>query len=159
MSNRPEHTKLVCQNRKARHDYHIDDRFEAGMVLTGTEVKSLREGRANLKDSYARVKNGELWLHQFHISEYPFAYYNNHEPLRIRKLLMHKQEIKRLTGKINERGFSLIPLEVYFSRGKAKVTLALARGKKAYDKRQDIKKRESKREMDRIKKDKGKGDY
>ncbi|MBI9076006.1 MAG: SsrA-binding protein SmpB [Desulfatibacillum sp.] len=159
MSNRPEHTKLVCQNRKARHDYHIDDRFEAGMVLTGTEVKSLRIGRANLKDAYARVRNGEMYLHQFHIGEYPFAYFNNHEPLRVRKLLMHAHEIKRLTGKIQEKGFSLIPLEVYFSKGKAKVTLALARGKKNYDKRHDIKRREGEREMDRIKKDKGRGDY
>ncbi len=153
MFKRPENTKLVCQNRKARHDYHIEDAFEAGMVLKGTEVKALRMGRANIKDSYARIKKGELFLHQFHVSEYPFSFHDNHEPLRVRKLLMHSREIKRLTGKIQERGFSLIPLEIYFSKGKAKVTLALVRGKRKYDKRQDIRKREEKREMDRAKKD------
>ncbi len=153
MPSRPEHIKIICQNRKARHDYHIDDQFEAGLVLMGTEVKSLRMGRANIKDSYARVKKGELFLHQLHISEYPFSFHDNHEPLRIRKLLMHKQEIKRLTGKIQERGFSLVPLELYFSKGKAKVTLALVRGKQKYDKRQTLRKREEKREMDRAKRD------
>ncbi len=152
-------TKLVCQNRKAWHDYHIEDQYEAGMVLGGTEVKSLRMGRASIKDSYARIKKGELWLHNLHITEYPFSFHDNHEPLRTRKLLMHKSEINRLTSKIQERGYSLIPLSIYFSSGKAKVKLALVKGKRKYDKRQAIRTREEKREMDRAKKDRGRGDY
>ena len=144
--------RLVCQNKKAYFDYEIVEKLEAGMVLTGTEVKSLREGRANLKDSYAKIKKGEVFLLGTHISPYPHASYNNHEPERVRKLLLHNREIKRLLGKTQEKGFSLIPLKIYFSRGKAKVELALARGKKAYDKRETLKRKQEAREMDRIKK-------
>jgi SsrA-binding protein len=144
--------KIVAENRKARHDYLIVDQYEAGLVLTGTEVQSLRLGRANLKDSYAKVKDGEVWLYQVHISPYPFAYYNNHEPLRVRKLLLHKREITRLYAKANEQGYTLVPLKLYFKAGKAKVTLALAKGKREFDKRQSIRDREQKREMDRVRK-------
>lgn len=144
--------KIIAENRKARHDYLIVDQYEAGLVLTGTEVQSLRMGKANLKDSYARVKDGEVWLHQVHISPYPFAYYNNHEPLRVRKLLLHKREIDRMYAKANEQGYTLVPLKLYFKDGKAKVTIALAKGKRQYDKRQSIRDREQKREMDRVRK-------
>uniref|UniRef100_A0A832A2Q9 SsrA-binding protein n=1 Tax=Desulfacinum infernum TaxID=35837 RepID=A0A832A2Q9_9BACT len=144
--------KIVCQNKKAFHDYEIIETLEAGMVLTGTEVKSLREGRANLKDSYARIKGGEIWLHDFHISPYPCASYNNHEPERTRKLLLRRREIRRLAGKTQEKGLTLVPLKVYFSKGKAKVEIALARGKKDYDKRERIKQKEEAREMDRLRK-------
>ncbi len=142
--------KLICQNKKAKHDYFIDDILEAGIVLLGTEVKSLREGRVNLKDSYAKVKNGEVFLYGCHISPYPHASYNNHDPERVRKLLLHKREIKRLIGKTRERGYSLIPLRLYFRGGKVKVELALARGKKKHDKREAIKRREEARELRRI---------
>ncbi len=141
--------KLVAENRKARHNYFIEDTFEAGMVLTGTEVKSLRQGRANLKDSYARIKNGEVYVYQLHISPYPFAYYGNHDPLRPRKLLLHKYEIQKLYGKINEMGHSLIPLRIYFKSGKAKILLGLAKGKRKYDKRETIRRRDEQRDMDR----------
>ena len=144
--------KIIAENRKARHDYIIVDQYEAGLVLTGTEVQSLRLGKVNLKDSYARVKNGEVFLYQVHISPYPFAYYNNHEPLRVRKLLLHKREILRLYAKANEQGHTLVPLKIYFKAGKAKITLALAKGKRAFDKRQSIRDREQKREMDRVRK-------
>jgi SsrA-binding protein len=139
----------VAENRKARYDYFIDDTFEAGMVLTGTEVKSLRLGKANIKDSYAQIKKGEVWIQQLHIGPYPFAYYNNHEPLRPRKLLLHKHEIKRLYGKTKERGMTLVPLKIYFKSGKVKILLALARGKHSYDKRHTIRERDQKRELDR----------
>jgi SsrA-binding protein len=142
--------KIIAENRKARHDYLIVDQYEAGLVLTGTEVQSLRLGKANLKDSYAKVKDGEVWLYQVHISPYPFAYYNNHEPLRVRKLLLHKREITRLYAKANEQGYTLVPLKLYFKAGKAKITLALAKGKREFDKRQSIRDREQKREMDRV---------
>lgn len=145
--------KIVCQNRKARHDYFILDRYEAGMVLLGTEVKSLRLGRANLKDSYARIRDGEVFLYNMHIGAYPFAAHGNHDPLRVRKLLLHKEEIKRLTGKVQEKGQALIPLEVYFKGGRAKLTLALTKGKRKYDKRQAIRKREEERELQREKRD------
>jgi len=144
--------KIIAENRKARHDYIIVDEYEAGLVLTGTEVQSLRLGKVNLKDSYARVKNGEVFLYQVHISPYPFAYYNNHDPLRVRKLLLHKREILRLYAKANEQGHTLVPLKIYFKAGKAKITLALAKGKRAFDKRQTIRDREQKREMDRVRK-------
>lgn len=145
-----EHIKIVTVNRKAHHDYHILEEIEAGMVLKGTEVKSLRQGRANLKDAYGRFgKNGELFIFQMHISPYPFAHYDNHEPERPRKLLLHKYELKRLYGKMREKGFTLVPLKVYFKQGKAKVGIALARGKRQYDKRDAIKEREVRREMDR----------
>jgi SsrA-binding protein len=144
--------RLICQNKKARHDYEILETVEAGMVLVGTEVKSLREGKANLKDSYAKVKKGEVYLYGFHISPYSHASYDNHEPERLRKLLLHRYEIKRLLGKTLERGFSLIPLKVYFKEGKVKVELGLARGKKLYDKRESLKRKEENRELDRLRK-------
>lgn len=148
----PDGIKIVCQNKKARHDFEIVETVEAGMVLQGTEVKSLREGRANLKDSYAKIKGEEIWLYDVHISPYPHASYNNHEPERTRKLLLHKREIRRLMGKTQEKGLTLVPLKIYFRKGKAKVELALARGKKAYDKRERIKQKEEAREMDRLRK-------
>jgi SsrA-binding protein len=148
-----DHVKIIAENRKARHDYFIEDKIEAGLVLKGTEVKSLRQGRANLKDSYARIKNGELWVYQMHISPYPFAYYNNHDPLRVRKLLLHKDEIRKLYGKLNERGFALIPLRLYFRQGKVKMLLGLAKGKRQYDKRETIRRRDEKRDLDRQKKE------
>ena len=146
------HINIVTKNRKAWHDYTISEEIEAGMVLVGTEVKSLRGGRANLKDAYGRIDKGELFIHQMHISPYPFAHYDNHDPLRPRKLLMHKSELRRLEAKIREKGFSVIPLKVYFKHGKAKITLGLVRGKRKYDKRQAIKAREMKREMERVNK-------
>ena len=148
-----DHFQKVAENRKARHDFHIEDTFEAGMVLRGTEVKSLRIGRANLKDAYAKITHGEVFVHQVHIGVYPFAYYDNHEPLRVRKLLLNKHEIKRLYGKVNEKGYSLVPLSIYFKGGKAKMKLALARGKRKYDKREAIRRRDEKRDLDRIKKE------
>jgi SsrA-binding protein len=147
------HKKNIAENRKARHNYFIEDTYEAGIALLGTEVKSLRGGRANLKDAYARIINGEVFVYQMHIGPYPFAYYNNHAPLRTRKLLLHKSEIKKLYGKVNEKGFSLIPLRLYFVNGKVKMALALARGKRKYDKRQAIRQRDDKRELDRARKE------
>jgi len=148
----PKHTKTISVNRKARHDYHIEDQFETGMILLGTEVKSLRQGRVNLKDSYAGIKNGEVFVYQMHISPYPFAYYGNHDPMRPRKLLLHKREIKRLYGKINEKGMALIPLKIYFKDGKVKLSLALATGKRKYDKRESIRRRDEQRMMERTRK-------
>jgi SsrA-binding protein len=148
-----DHIKIIAENRKARHEYFIEDEYEAGLVLKGTEVKSLRQGRANLKDSYAKVKNGELFVHQMHISPYTFAYYDNHDPLRVRKLLLHHFEIRRLYGKLSERGYALIPLRLYFREGKVKVLLGLAKGKRQYDKRETLRQRDQKRDMDRIKKE------
>ena len=144
--------KLIAENRKARRDYIIEDKYEAGIVLAGTEVKSLRMGKANLKDSYARIKNGEVFVYQMHIGVYPFAYYNNHAPLRPRKLLLHNYEIKKLYGKVNEKGYSLIPLKLYFKGGRAKLALALARGKQSHDKRETIRRRDQKRELERERK-------
>ena len=141
--------KIITLNRKARHDYEIIESLEAGMVLTGTEVKSLREGRMNLKDSYARVQNGEVFLVNAHISPYSHGNVQNHEPLRDRKLLLHKTEIKHLTRKTEVKGLTLVPLKVYFSRGRVKLQLALARGKRQYDKRETIKRREAEIEMTR----------
>jgi SsrA-binding protein len=143
---------MIAVNKKARHEYFIEDEHEAGLVLTGTEVKSLRMGKANLKDSYARIKNGEVYVHQMHISPYPFAYYNNHDPLRVRKLLLHKREIRKLYGKVNEKGHALIPLKLYFRGGRVKLTVALAKGKRKHDKRDDIRRRDQKRELDRERK-------
>jgi len=139
--------KIVCTNRKAHRDYFFLDRYEAGMVLTGTEVKSLREGKANLKDGYAQIEGEELFLYSMHISPYTHGNIANHDPTRTRKLLMHKKEIRRLIGKIQEKGLALIPISVYFVRGHAKVELALAKGKRQYDKRQDLKKKEQEREI------------
>ncbi len=146
--------KVVTENRKARHDYYIEESYEAGIALTGTEVKSLRAGRINLKDSYARVDNGELVLHNVHISPYDQGNRFNHDPLRARKLLMHKKEIVRLYSKVREKGLTLIPLRVYFNeRGLVKVELGLAKGKRQYDKRQDIAEKDAKRDMERALKD------
>ncbi|MBU0986677.1 MAG: SsrA-binding protein SmpB [Proteobacteria bacterium] len=147
------HIKIIAENRKARHNFFIEDTYEAGMVLLGTEVKSLRLGRVSLKDAYARIKKGEVFVHQMHIGAYPFAYYDNHDPLRTRKLLLHKNEIKKLFGKINEKGFSLIPLKIYLKNGKVKLTLGLARGKRKYDKRDTIRKRDQERDLERSKKE------
>jgi len=144
--------KIVCQNRKARHDYFIDETYEAGIVLIGPEVKSLRQGLGSLKDTYARVKNGELFLYNMHIAPYPYAHNLNLDPDRTRKLLMQKREIKRLIGKTEERGYSLIPLSVYLTRGIIKVELALGKGKRKYDKRQSLKEREMTRELQELKK-------
>ncbi len=141
--------KIVCTNKKARYDYSIEETYEAGMVLTGTEVKSLRNGRANLKDSYARVTDGEVFLISCYISPYEMGTNSNHEPERARKLLLHKREIKRLTGKTVEKGLTLVPLKIYFRRGRAKVEIALARGKRDYDKREVMKRRTADREMER----------
>ena len=145
--------KIVAENRKARHDYFIDDEIETGIVLVGTEVKSIRLGRLNLKDSYAKIKGEEVFVHQMHIGQYPFAHYDNHDPLRPRKLLLHRREIKKLIGKTQEKGYSLIPLRVYFKNGKVKVSIALARGKRKYDKRETIRKRDENRDMQRSLKD------
>ena len=133
--------KLVAQNRKARHDYHIDDTLEAGLVLTGTEVKSLRAGRASLVDGFADVDDGEMWLKGVHIPEYTEGTWTNHEPRRPRKLLLHRQEIDRLAGRVRERGLTLVPLALYFKDGRAKVDIGVGRGKRSYDKRQAIAKR------------------
>jgi SsrA-binding protein len=147
-----QHKKIVSENRKARHDYFIIAEYEAGLVLQGTEVKSLRIGRAHLKDAYAKIKNGEVFVYQMHIGPYPFAHYDNHEALRPRKLLLHNHEIRKLLGKVNEKGFSLVPLKLYFINGKAKISLALVKGKHSYDKRESIRERDEKRDFDRERK-------
>jgi len=147
--------KTVCRNKKAGHDYYLEEPLEAGIVLKGAEVKSLREGRANLVDSYARVKGGEVFLYNMHISPYPFAHGMELEPTRTRKLLLNKREIKRLIGKTVEKGYSLVPTRVYFKGGRAKVEIALAKGKKKYDKRRVLKEKELKREMDQARKRNG----
>jgi SsrA-binding protein len=139
--------KLIAQNKKARHDYHIEDVFEAGLVLTGTEVKSLRAGRASLVDGYATLTDGEAFLQGVHIPQYTEGTWTNHEPRRVRKLLLHKHELLRLIGKTKESGLTLVPLELYFKDGRAKVAIALARGKKSYDKRQDMATRDANREI------------
>ena len=141
--------KVVASNRKARHDYTILDTYEAGMALTGTEVKSLRAGRANLVDAFAEVRQGEVFLRNLHIPEYTLGTWTNHEPRRTRKLLLKKLEIARLAGKVKEGGVTLVPLSLYFSDGWAKVEIGLARGKKSYDKRQDLAKRDADREIAR----------
>jgi SsrA-binding protein len=139
----------IAKNRRARHDYAIIDTFEAGLVLTGSEVKSLREGKANLSDAYGIVRNGEIFIINLHISVYERASYNNHEPTRTRKLLLHKREIGRLIGAIERQGLTLIPLELYFKRGIAKVAIALGKGKKQHDKREDAKAKDADREIAR----------
>lgn len=144
--------KVVCQNKKAYHEYFIDEAFEAGIVLLGPEVKSLRDGRANLVDGYAKIKNGEVFIYNMHITPYPYAHYLNIDPKRTRKLLFHKREIKRLLGKTKEKGYALIPLKIYFKESMAKIEIGLAKGKKLYDKRQSLKEKELKREMDQVRK-------
>ncbi len=139
--------QIVASNRKARHDYSILELFEAGVVLQGTEVKSLREGHASLADSFATVDDGEIWLHNMHVPEYQHGSWTNHDPRRKRKLLLHRRQIDTLIGKIRDGNLALVPLSVYFSEGKVKVELALARGKRAYDKRQDMARRDAQREV------------
>ncbi|MGI6622430.1 MAG: SsrA-binding protein SmpB [Clostridiaceae bacterium] len=148
-----EGRKTIVQNRKARHDYFIEEIFEAGIALTGTEVKSLRLGRANLKDSYAAIKNGEVFVYGLHISPYDMGNRFNHDPLRVKKLLLHRFEINKLIGYTQRKGLTLVPLSLYFKKGKVKVELAVAKGKKLYDKREDIAKRDAMREIDRRMKD------
>ena len=148
-SNRKSGRKIIAQNKKARHDYAIVDTYEAGIALTGTEVKSLRLGRASLVDGFATIDDGEVWLRNVHIPEYEQGSWTNHEPRRTRKLLLHRGEILRLIGKTKESGLTLVPLSIYFSAGKVKVELALARGKRSYDKRQDLARRDADREVRR----------
>jgi SsrA-binding protein len=144
-----EGIRLIAQNRKARHEYHLLETFEAGLVLTGTEVKALRDGRASLAEAYAVLERGEAWLHGLHISPYEQGNRFNHEPTRVRKLLLHRGELRRLLGKTREKGLALVPLRLYFKDGWAKVEIALGRGKKAFDKRQDLAKRDADRDMER----------
>ncbi|MGL5270563.1 MAG: SsrA-binding protein SmpB [Selenomonadaceae bacterium] len=157
MGRKNEGVKIACENRKARHDYFIHEVVEAGLVLTGTEVKSLRAGKANLKDSYAQIQNGEIFLQNMHISPYEQGNIFNHDPLRPRKLLLHKSEIIKLFSQTREKGYTLVPLKIYFVRGKAKLELALVSGKKNYDKRQDLADKAAKRDMERAMKDRQRG--
>ena len=146
-------TKTVVQNRKARHEYHILDTWEAGIALQGTEVKALRQGRANLQDSFARINGGEMWLYNLHISPYEQGNRFNHDPLRPRKLLMHRNELRKLVGQVEQKGLTIVPLDIHFSRGIAKINLALVRGKQLHDKRQTLKERDDQRDMQRAFKD------
>ncbi|WP_374721490.1 SsrA-binding protein SmpB [Peribacillus tepidiphilus] len=141
--------KQIAQNKKAYHDYFIEETYEAGIVLQGTEIKSIRAGRVNLKDSYARIHKGEIFLYNMHISPYEQGNRYNHDPLRTRKLLLHRREINKLIGETKEQGYTLVPLKVYLKNGFAKVLIGLAKGKKQYDKREDLKKKEAKREIER----------
>ena len=142
--------KVICTNKQAFFEYSIETKYESGLVLKGTEVKALREGRANLKESFARVRNNEVFLYDCHISPYSHGNQLNHDPIRTRKLLLHKREIKQLIGKVAERGYTLVPLSLYFLDGKAKLEIGLAKGKKLHDKRQSMKERDAKREMERV---------
>jgi SsrA-binding protein len=144
-----ENVKVVAANRRAFHDYFIDDRVEAGLVLTGTEIKSIREGRVNLREGYARIDDGEAWLLNVHIAPYEQGNRYNHEPRRDRKLLLHRDEIDTLQGRVRQKGYTLVPLQLYLKHGRAKVELGLARGKKEYDKRETIARREAQREIER----------
>jgi SsrA-binding protein len=147
-----DYIKLIANNKKARHNYAIDAEYEAGIILVGSEVKSIREGRVSFQDAYADIKNGELFLRQLHISPYKYATNSNHEALRTRKLLLHGYEIKKLQAKIKEKGYTLVPLKIYFKNDKIKVLLGLGKGKKLYDKRETIKKKDMKRDLDRERK-------
>ncbi|MHB1652383.1 MAG: SsrA-binding protein SmpB [Desulfitobacteriaceae bacterium] len=147
--------KIIAENRKAFHDYFVEEQLEAGIILTGTEIKSIRNGRVNLKDSYARIQNGEIWLYQMHVSPYEQGNRFNHDPLRPRKLLIHRSEITKLFSKVQLQSLTLIPLKIYLKRGLAKVDLAVCRGKKTYDKRQDVAERDAKREIERHLRGKG----
>ena len=144
-----EAMKLVANNKKAYHDYFIDEKYEAGLVLHGTEVKSLRLGKCSVKEAFVRIENSEVWIYGMHISPYEKGNIFNKDPLRPKKLLMHKDEIRKLTGKISEKGFTIVPLQVYFKDGRAKIEIGLARGKKLYDKRQDIAKKDQRREAEK----------
>lgn len=150
--------KVVVDNRKARHEYHVEETYEAGIVLVGTEVKSLRNGKGNLQDAYAVVKEGEVWVNNFHISPYEQGNLFNHDPKRPKKLLLHKNEIRKLQAQQKERGYALIPLKIFFKHGLLKMDLAVAVGKKLYDKRQDMSDRDNKRELERAIKNKGRED-
>lgn len=147
-----DYIKLIASNKKARHNYAIESEYEAGMVLVGSEVKSIREGRISFRDAYADIKNGELFIRKLYISPYKFAYNSNHEAERTRKLLLHRYEIKKLIGKIREKGYTLVPLKIYFKNDKIKIKIGLGRGKKLYDKRETIKKNDIKRDLDRERK-------
>lgn len=149
MGRSKEEIKVVAENRKARHDYFIEETIEAGIALVGSEVKSLRLGRVSLQDSYAEIKGREVFLRGMHIAPYEYSNRFNHDPLRVRKLLLHKHEILRLESKVKQRGYTLVPLRVYFKRGLAKVELALAKGKKAYDRREEIAERDARRAIER----------
>ncbi len=144
-----DRVKVIATNRKARHDYIIEDSYEAGLVLTGSEIKSIRAGQVNLRDGYAAVREGEVWLLNVHITPYKQASYQNHEPRRERKLLLHRREINRLTGKLQEKGLTLVPLRIYLKNSRAKVELGLARGKKSYDKRQTLREKSDRRQIER----------
>jgi len=139
----------ICRNRRATHDYEIHDKIECGIALVGTEVKTLRDGHANLEDAFARIEDGEVWLHGAEIPEYPFGNRLNHKPKRPRKLLLHRREIEKFAGKAEEKGFTLVPLRMYFKGGRAKVEIAVAKGKQAHDKRESVKKADARREIDR----------
>jgi SsrA-binding protein len=154
---KPAGTKLIAQNKKAFHDYHIEETLEAGIALTGTEVKSLRLGKVNLRDSYAQVKDGQVSLLGAHISPYEQGNIFNHDPVRERRLLLHRREINRLAGKVQQAGYSLVPTKMYFKEGRAKVEIGLAKGKKLYDKRQDMAKRDADREMQRALRERQRG--
>ncbi len=146
----PDNFKDIANNKKARFEYEVLETFEAGIVLKGTEVKSLREGKTNISDAYAKIKNGEIFIHQMNISVYTFGNIHNHQPQSVRKLLLHNKEIKRLTGKINEKGFTVVPLKIYFKNGRVKLQLGLCRGKALYDKRHDLKKKDAVRDLQRV---------
>ena len=150
-----DHQQSVARNPRATHDYHILDTFEAGVVLTGTEVKSLRAGKASIKEAFGRVHNGEVFLEAMNITPYEQGNRYNHVPIRSRKLLLHRREIERLIGAVEQKGHALVPLEIYFSRGRAKVSLALGKGKKMHDRREDIKRRDADREMARAMRGRG----
>ncbi|KUO64372.1 MAG: SsrA-binding protein [Gracilibacter sp. BRH_c7a] len=149
--------KVIAENRKARHDYFVEERYEAGIILTGTEIKSIRAGRVNLKDSYAEISGGEVWLTQMHISPYEQGNRFNHEPLRKRKLLLNRTEIVKLNAQVQQQGMTLIPLRIYLKKGMAKIDLGLCKGKKNYDKRDDIAKKDAKRDMERELRERNKG--
>jgi len=151
----PDNTKVLATNRKAYHDYHIEETYETGVALTGTEIKSVRAGSVNLRDAYAQVKNGELWLMNVHIAPYEPASRQNVDPYRDRKLLMHRKEILRLFGRVQEKGFTLVPLRMYLKKNRAKLEIGLARGKRQYDKREAISKRDAAREIERAVKTRG----
>lgn len=151
--------KTIAQNKKARHDYHIEETYEVGIVLQGTEIKSIRAGKVSIKDSFARIENGEVFLYNMHISPYEQGNRYNHDPLRTRKLLLHRREISKLIGATKEQGYSLVPLKIYLKDGFAKIQLALAKGKKLYDKRENIKQRDAKREIEKAFREKQKGGF
>lgn len=152
-----EGIKVISDNRKAYHEYFVEEKLETGIILTGTEIKSVRNGRVNLKDSFARIENGEVWLYQMHISPYEQGNRFNHDPLRKRKLLLNRSEISKLVGKVQQEGLTLVPTKIYLRKGLAKIELGICKGKKNYDKRQDIAERDAKREIDRHLRDRQKG--